>query len=110
MPFYVKTEKFNIKALKMSSRKRSEFISEHKSWVKSMQSSGIKIFSGYLIDRDGNPGGGGLLIIDCNSYNQAETRISKDPMIKNKLVDWKLHEYIPLGDISFFNFIEDMLP
>ena len=110
MPYYVKTEKFNLKALNMTSSKRNKFIAEHKSWVQSMQSSGIKVFSGYLIDRDRKPGGGGLLIIDCNSYNQAESRINKDPMIINKLVDWKLHEYIPLGDNSIFSFIEDMLP
>ncbi len=104
MSWFIKTEKFNKKAIGLSSRERTKFISEHVSWVKKLSLSGVKIASGYLVDKDQHPGGGGLLILEADSYEKAKKLIIKDPIIKNQLVDWKLEEWLPVyGELLITN-------
>jgi hypothetical protein len=50
--------------------------------------------SGYLVDRDGKPGGGGVLLFEAGSYREAEQLILQDPMIKNDLVTWELNQWL----------------
>ena len=61
-----------------------------------VKESGIKIASGYLVDRNHLPGGGGFLVLEANNYEEAHLLIREDPMIRNKLVKWDLHEWIPI--------------
>ena len=96
MPWFVKTEVFTKDTLNLSNKERQKFIKEHKKWIKYLTSSGEIIYSGYLVDENKCPGGGGLLIIKSNSYNEAKILISSDPMITNNLVIWKLNEWIPI--------------
>ena len=100
MSWFIKTEKFTAATLNLPEKTRKGYISEHKKWVKQHTASGLKIFSGYLVDKNKSPGGGGLLIIESDSYKKAEIIIKKDPMILNKLVSWKLEELIPINKDS----------
>ena len=74
----------------------NECIEEHKQWALKLKNSGQKIASGYLIDNLGNPGGGGVLIVEANNFKEAKLIMMNDPMIKNNLVEWEIHEWIPV--------------
>ena len=96
MPIFIKTEKFNDKALKLSNKERKKFLLMHKEWVKNISKLGYEIHSGYLINEKKIPGGGGLLIFQARDYLTAKEIIKKDPMITNKLVAWELQEWVPI--------------
>tara|TARA_B100000579_G_scaffold388278_1_gene361270 strand:- start:56 stop:382 length:327 start_codon:yes stop_codon:yes gene_type:complete len=97
MPIFIKTEKFKDKTLGLSHDERKKFLLMHKEWVKNISQSGHYIHSGYLTNENKIPGGGGLLIIEAKDYITAKKIIEDDPMIKNKLVIWKLQEWIPIN-------------
>ena len=97
MPIFIKTEIFNKKALNLSNKERKNFLLMHKEWVNNISESGDYILSGYLVNEQKMPGGGGLLIIEAKNYLTAEKIIKEDPMIKNKLVIWELQEWIPIN-------------
>ena len=93
MAIFVKTETIKKKYL-LDSNLRRIAISNHINWVKKLKSSGVNIKSGFLIDKNKKPGGGGVLIIECGTYAVAEKIIKVYPMIKNKIVEWNLYEWI----------------
>ena len=93
MPIFIKTEKFKNKTLELTKSERKKFLLMHREWVKEVTRSGIYIYSGYLINEKKTPGGGGLLIFEAKDYSSAQRIIEKDPMIKNELVIWDLHEW-----------------
>ena len=95
MPLFVKTE-FIKKQYLSNFDLRNKIIQEHISWVKELKNKGLNISSGFLIDYLKKPGGGGLLMIECESYLEAEKIINSDPMVTNNIVDWKLHEWIDI--------------
>jgi len=97
MPIFIKTEKFKDTTLKLSNNERKIFLLMHKEWVKKISQSGHYIHSGYLINENKIPGGGGLLIFEAQDYSTAKKIIEQDPMIKNKLVIWELQEWIPIN-------------
>ncbi len=100
MPWFIKTEKFTLKTSKLSNEKRQRYLQAHCNWVMNLKQSGMKIASGYLVDNNRLPGGGGLLIIEAYSFEAAKSLIIKDPMIVANLVIWNLQEWIPVcGDI-----------
>ena len=94
MPIFIKTEKFKKTTLELSKTKRKTFLLMHNEWVKKVSQSGHNIYSGYLINQNKIPGGGGLLIIEAKDYLSAQQIIEKDPMITNDLVTWELQEWI----------------
>ena len=95
MPFFVKTE--SIKKTYLTEIKiKNKTIKEHKKWVKKLIDQGIYIKSGFLIDKDRIPGAGGILIVKCDSFEEAETLIKEDPMIKSNIVNWNLNEWIDI--------------
>jgi len=96
MPIFIKTEFIKKKYL-FQNEIRVKVIAEHINWVKNLIKKGINIKSGYLVDESKKPGGGGLLILEINSYNNALEIIRSDPMIKNNIVDWKLNEWIDIN-------------
>ena len=96
MPIFIKTEKFKDTTLELSNNERKKFLLMHKEWVNVINKSGHYIHSGYLINEKKIPGGGGLLIIEAKDYLTAKKIIENDPMIKNELVFWDLHEWIPI--------------
>ena len=93
MPLFIKTEKFKNATLELPIDERKKFLSMHKEWVKDINRSGINIKSGYLINDKKRPGGGGLLIFEASNFSTAQKIIENDPMIKNELVIWELHEW-----------------
>ncbi len=97
MPIFIKTEKFKDNALKLSNSERKKFLLLHKEWVRKINQCGHNIHSGYLINENKIPGGGGLLIIEAKDYLTAKKIIKDDPMIKNELVTWELQEWIPIN-------------
>ncbi len=97
MSWFIKTEQFTEKTLALLEKDRRLIIDKHKSWVKNLKIQGKKISSGYLVNKSKAPGGGGLLIIEANSFEEAIAIIKEDPMITNNLVTWRLQEWIPIS-------------
>ena len=93
MPYFVKTETIKRHYLNKIDFK-SKTLEEHKLWVKNLIDQGFNIKSGFLVDKDQIPGAGGFLIIECQSFEEAEKIIKEDPMIRNNIVNWKLNEWI----------------
>ena len=75
---------------------RNKVINDHIQWIENLKRKGINIKSGYLVDKLKQPGDGGLLIIDIETYQDALEIVKNDPMIKNNLVAWKLNEWIDI--------------
>ena len=97
MPIFIKTEKFTEKTLKLSPKDRKAFLLMHKKWVEKIKNSGEIISSGYLVNEERSPGGGGLIVFEAKDYSSAKNLISNDPMILNQLVVWDLQEWIPIN-------------
>ena len=93
MPYFIKTETIKSHYLSKIDFK-SKIIKKHKLWVKNLIDQGFYIKSGFLVDKNQKPGAGGFLIIECKSFEEAETIIKDDPMIKNNMVNWKINEWI----------------
>ncbi len=55
---------------------------------------GVRLSSGYLTDGAGQPGGGGLLLLEADSYAAAEALIREDPMVRGGDVAWSMHQWI----------------
>ena len=96
MPIFIKTEKFKDKTLELSNIERKKFLLMHKEWVKNIINSGHYMHSGYLINEEKRPGGGGLLIFEAKDYLTAKKMIGNDPMIKHELVIWDLQEWVSI--------------
>ena len=102
MPLFIKTEKFTKNTMDMLQKEKKKYLIKHKDWIISLVKSGINIFSGYLTNEDGNPGGGGVVILEANNLEEARFLIMQDPMIKNNLVYWEINEWVPVsGDFSY---------
>ena len=96
MPIFVKTE--FIKQEFISEEKfKNKSIKQHITWVKNLKESGFNIKSGFLVDEIKKPGAGGLLILEAKTYKDALKIIKTDPMIKNKIVEWNLSEWIDIS-------------
>ena len=95
MPFFIKTELIKKEYL-VQKEIRKKIINEHIKWIQNLQRKGIDIKSGFLVDELKQPGAGGLLIIEIETYKDALEIIKNDPMIKNKIVDWNLNEWIDI--------------
>ena len=96
MPIFVKTEIIKKEFIGKNKFKK-KFVDEHKLWIKELKKAGVNIKSGFLVNNVKEPGAGGLLIIEEKTYEMALKIIKEDPMIKNKIVDWKLNEWIDIS-------------
>ena len=96
MPWFVKTEQFTSESMKLLPEVRKQYIDKHLSWVINLNELGTTIASGYLVNENSLPGGGGMLIVKANSYQDAKSIIEQDPMIINGLVTWKVQEWVPV--------------
>ena len=96
MPWFVKQETFlrPYAAMKLH-------LQAHRAWVEQLRGAGVVLSSGYLVDGAGQPGGGGLLLVQAGSYAEAETLVLQDPMVCSGGVDWRLQEWRPsVGDLA----------
>ena len=96
MPIFVKTEIIKKEFISQNKFKK-KFVDKHILWIKKLKKAGINIKSGFLVNEIKEPGAGGLLIIEVKTYSEALKIIQEDPMIKNKIVDWKLNEWIDIS-------------
>ena len=96
MPIFVKTEIIKKEFISKNEFKK-KFVDEHILWIKELKKAGVNIKSGFLVNEIKKPGAGGLLIIEVKTYKEALKIIKEDPMIKNKIVDWKLSEWIDIS-------------
>jgi len=96
MPIFVKTEIIKKEFISQNKFKK-KFVDKHILWIKELKKAGVNIKSGFLVNEIKEPGAGGLLIIEVKTYEEALKIIKEDPMIKNKIVDWKLNEWIDIS-------------
>ena len=96
MPIFIKTEIIKKEFISQNKFKK-KFVDKHILWIKKLKKAGINIKSGFLVNEIKEPGAGGLLIIEVKTYEEALKIIKEDPMIKNKIVDWKLNEWIDIS-------------
>jgi len=96
MPIFVKTEIIK-KEFITDNKLKKKFIDKHILWIKELKKAGINVKSGFLVNEIKKPGAGGLLTIEVKTYQEALKIVKEDPMIKNKIVDWKLSEWIDIS-------------
>ena len=97
MAWFVKTETFTAVAASLPVEQRQPTLEAHRYWVVQEAAAGRRLRSGYLVDADQRPGGGGLLIFEASSYADALAWVENDPMIRAGLVDWRVQEWIPVS-------------
>ena len=96
MPWFIKRESF----LRPYAELRPH-LQAHRQWVETLRGQGVRISSGYLVDGEGKPGGGGLLLLEASDHASAEALIRQDPVVLSGLVDWSLHQWIgAVGDLG----------
>jgi uncharacterized protein YciI len=96
MPWFIKRETF----LRPYAELRPH-LQAHRIWVEQLRQRGLRISSGYLVDGDGRPGGGGLLLLEAADHASAEALIREDPMVASGLVEWSLHQWVgAVGDLG----------
>ena len=96
MAWFIKSETF---------RRPREEVEPHRlahlAWVKELQRQGLRISSGYLVDGQGRPGGGGLLLLEAVDHAAALALVQQDPLIISGCVDWQLQGWIAaVGDLA----------
>ena len=96
MPIFIKTEIIKKEFISNNELKK-KFVDKHILWIKELKKAGLNIKSGFLVNEIKEPGAGGLLIIEVKNYKDALMIVKEDPMIKNKIVDWKLSEWIDIS-------------
>ena len=97
MAWFVKTETFTAVAAALPFEQRRPTLEAHRRWVADAAAAGRLLRSGYLVDGDRRPGGGGLLMFEASSYADALAWVQNDPMIIAGLVDWRVQEWIPVS-------------
>jgi uncharacterized protein YciI len=96
MPWFVKQETFLRPYAAMKPH-----LEAHHRWVEDLRRTGVVISSGYLVDGEGRPGGGGLLLLEAPSYAEAEELVRGDPMVRSGGVEWRLQQWRPaVGDLQ----------
>lgn len=83
------------------------YLEAHREWVRSVREESDDdntqqtLVSGYRVDENDRPGGGGLMIFAAKDYEAAEKFVRNDPLVANECVDWQLNKWIAeTGDIS----------
>ncbi len=83
MPTFVKIEK-GIVNKKIFDR----YVPEHKEYVRELIRKGHKAKTGYWQEL-----GGGMLIFEAASLEQAQEIVANDPLIKNNCVSYEIHQW-----------------
>merc|ERR1719424_2777394 len=100
-PWFVKTETFKQSLAFPQIRPHLE---AHKVWVDALRAEGQSITSGYRVDANGAPGGGGLMLFAAKDYAAAEELVLCDPLVANGCVDWQLNQWVAdVGDVALID-------
>jgi uncharacterized protein YciI len=99
LKWFVKTETF---VTTKSFPEIKPHLAAHKDWVASLRADGAtRITSGYRVDENDKPGGGGLLLFAAPDYAAALALVEQDPLVANACVDWQLNRWIAeVGNIA----------
>ena len=97
MAWFVKHETFTAETGDLALAQRRPYLEAHRAWVEQEAKAGRRIRSGFLVDAQRRPGGGGLLIFEAASFTEALEWVQQDPMIQAGLVSWTLQEWIPVS-------------
>jgi len=89
MPWFIKHETIRGQACGVRTQ-----LAAHRAWVMDLRARGVRISSGYLVDGEGKPGSGGLLLLEATDHASAEALILEDPMVSSGCVDWSLHRWV----------------
>ena len=101
MAWFIKTETLTDGFRSLPGPERGTHLQAHRDWVEAQRAAGVAIASGFLVDGSRRPGGGGLLVVEAESYSAALALIAQDPLIAGGWVNWQLHEWIPAaGDLA----------
>jgi uncharacterized protein YciI len=96
MAWFIKTETFRLPHDQVVPHLR-----EHRRWVERLRRDGRRISSGYLVDGQGRPGGGGLLLLEAPDHEAALALVLEDPMIVADCVHWQLQGWVAaVGDLN----------
>lgn len=96
--WFVKTEKF-VPGKPFPEIKPA--LDAHKRWVAALRKDGMAITSGYRVDEDGKPGGGGLMLFAATNHQAAEAFVLDDPLIKAECVEYEVNGFIcDVGEVD----------
>lgn len=65
-----------------------QFVPAHKDYVRSLIDNGHQARSGYWAEL-----GGGMLLFQADSMDEAKAIVENDPLIKHQCVTYELHEW-----------------
>jgi uncharacterized protein YciI len=83
MPWFVKIERGIVDKPSFD-----RHVPAHKSYVEGLIAKGHKAKTGYWAER-----GGGMLLLEANSLDEAKAIVAEDPLIANQCVEYELHEW-----------------
>jgi uncharacterized protein YciI len=83
MPWFVKIEKGIVDKTTFD-----RFIPAHKDYVQRLIQQGHQAKTGYWGER-----GGGMMLFQAASLEEAEAIVAQDPLIQNGCVDYQVHEW-----------------
>jgi len=73
----------------------------HREWVAAERAGGYPVVSGYRVDENGKPGGGGLMLFRAASHEEAVAFVANDPLVANECVSYQVNRWIAeVGDIA----------
>jgi uncharacterized protein YciI len=83
MPWFVKIEKGLVDKPIFD-----QYVPAHKAYVRSLIEKGHQAKTGYWAQR-----GGGMLMFQAASLDEAEAIVAQDPLVQNGCVDYQLYEW-----------------
>ncbi|HEY9699774.1 MAG TPA: YciI family protein [Trichocoleus sp.] len=83
MPWFVKIERGIVDKSTFD-----QFVPAHKEYVQSLILQGYQAKTGYWGER-----GGGMMLFQATTLEEAKTIVAQDPLIQNGCVDYQLHEW-----------------
>jgi len=91
MPWFVKIEQGIVdKSL------FDQYVPAHRAYVRDLIAKGHKAKTGYWARR-----GGGMLLFEAESMDQARTIISQDPLVVNGCVSYEIYQWCLVEDWKF---------
>ena len=88
MPIFVKIEQGTV-----DKKTFDKYVPAHKEYVRELIEKGHKAKTGYWGEY-----GGGMLIFEASSLEEAKEIVACDPLIKNDCVKYELHEWCIVVD------------
>ncbi len=83
MPWFVKIERGIVDKPSFD-----RHVPAHKAYVEGLIAKGHKAKTGYWAQR-----GGGMLLFEAKSLDEAKAIVTEDPLIANQCVEYELHEW-----------------